>query len=91
MYTFSNQKEENKDYRVSKIIKLASTTDSKAIRTCQFSDSGNLFAVGTNSSILKVFDVQGLFNKNKYQEIVPIYQIDNLHMKSIFCLDWHSN
>lgn len=76
---------------MTKIVKLASTTDSKAIRTCQFSDSGNLFAVGTNSSLLKVFDVEGLFKRNKFQDILPIYQIEGLHLKSIFCLQWHSN
>ena len=76
---------------MSRITKLASTSDFKAIRTCQFSGSGKLFAVGTNSSILKIFDVQGMFSKNKYQEISPIYQIDGLHMKSIFCLNWSSN
>jgi hypothetical protein len=27
---------------------------------CQFSESGKLFAVGTNSSKLKIYDVEGL-------------------------------
>jgi WD40 repeat protein len=48
-------------------VKLAVITDSKAIRTCQFSSSGNYFAVGTNSSVLKLFDVQRLFAKSALQ------------------------
>ena len=78
-------------FKIRKVTKLAATNDYKAIRTCQFSSSGNYFAVGTNSSILKIFDVQGLFNKNKYQDIVPLYQIEGLHLKSIFCLNWSIN
>jgi WD40 repeat protein len=82
---------EKEPFRVKRVTKLAATSDSKAIRTCQFSSSGNLFAVGTNSSILKIFDVQGLFGRNTEQEILPIYQIEGLHLKSIFCLQWGSN
>ena len=48
------------------ITKLATITDSKAIRTCQFSPSGGLFALGTNSSILKLFDVGRLFDHNEH-------------------------
>jgi hypothetical protein len=52
---------------VKKLTKLAAISDSKAIRTCQFSPSAGYFAVGTNSSVLKVFDVQRLFEKNRFQ------------------------
>jgi WD40 repeat protein len=85
-FTFSNQQE-----RARKVTKLGVITDSKAIRTCQFAESGNYFAVGTNSSVLKIFDVQRLFARNAPQELPPLYQIDNLHAKSIFCLQWASN
>ena len=74
-----------------KVLKLASVSDSKAIRTCQFSSSGNFFALGTNSSYLKIFEIGELFSQNMPREIVPIYQIPQLHSKSIFCLDWSLN
>lgn len=85
-FTFSNQEERGR-----KVKKLGVITDSKAIRTCQFAESGNYFAVGTNSSVVKIFDVQRLFARNAPQELPPLYQIDNLHAKSIFCLQWASN
>jgi WD40 repeat protein len=90
-FTFSHQRDSPSGGKVKRVSKLAAISDSKAIRTCQFSQSGNYFAVGTNSSVLKLFDVQRLFERNKYQEISPLYQIDGLHLKSIFCLDWASN
>ena len=74
-----------------KVLKLASVSDSKAIRTCQFSSTGNYFALGTNSSYLKIYGISELFEMNIPREIVPIYQIPQLHSKSIFCLDWSLN
>ncbi len=53
--------------KTKKITKLAVISDIKAIRTCEFSESGNYFALGTNSSVLKIFDVQRLFVKNQFQ------------------------
>lgn len=88
-YTFSLREKEEE--RGSSVVKLAVICDSKAIRTCQFSSSGSYFAVGTNSSVLKVFDVGELFSRNTLQELDPLYQIDNLHLKSIFCLAWTGN
>ena len=61
------------DEKTKKIIKLASITDNKAIRTCQFSSSGRFFSVGTNSSILKIFYVEDLYAENKSQQLYPIY------------------
>lgn len=76
------------------LIKLvASVSDEKAMRVCQFSESGRLFAVGTNSSRLKIYDVEGLLEK-KHQlntELQPIYEIPNLHQKSVFSIDWSTN
>ena len=51
--------------RPRKIVKLATIGDNKAIRTCRFSSSGNFFALGTNSSYLKIFYVEDLFAQNK--------------------------
>lgn len=87
-FTFSQDGREGEEDRISKLTKLAAISDSKAIRTCQFSPSGGFFAVGTNSSVLKIFEVGRLFEKNRFQEVSPLYQIDGLHQKSIFCLDW---
>ena len=92
-FTFSNGAEESEEinHPSYKVLKLASVSDAKAIRTCQFSSTANYFALGTNSSYLKIFEIEDLFGKNIPREIKPIYQIPQLHSKSIFCLSWSSN
>lgn len=71
---------------------LASVSDEKAIRVCQFSESGNLMALGTNSSKLKIFDVEELYRtKLPKHDLQPIYEINNFHQKSVFSLDWSVN
>ena len=62
-FTFSHGAEESE--RQKKILKLTTISDPKAIRTCQFSSSGMLFGLGTNSSFLKIFDVEELLEKNQ--------------------------
>ena len=56
-FTFSHGTEESGMERNRKVLKLASVSDPKAIRTCQFSSSGNYFALGTNSSYLKIYQI----------------------------------
>jgi WD40 repeat protein len=58
-FTFSIGAEDSGNYdKNRRILKLASLTDLKAIRTCEFSPSGNFFALGTNSSYLKIYDIK---------------------------------
>jgi WD40 repeat protein len=71
---------------------LASVSDEKAIRVCQFSESGKLLALGTNSSKLKIFDVEDLYKtKLPKHDLEPIYEINNFHQKSVFSIDWSAN
>lgn len=51
-----------------------------------------MFVVGTNSSCLKIFNVDDIFEDCRPKsELDLIYEIPNHHSKSIFSLDWTLN
>lgn len=51
-----------------------------------------MFAVGTNSSYIKIFNVSDIFEDCKPRsELELVYEIQGLHSKSIFSLDWTYN
>jgi len=57
---------------------------------CQFSENGRLLAVGTNSSKLKIYEVDNLLERKQQlsSELQPMYEIVGLHQKSVFSIDW---
>ena len=59
---------------------------------CQFSHDGKHLAIGTNSSYLRIYNVEDVFEDCKPRsELELVYEIQGLHSKSIFSLDWTPN
>lgn len=58
----------------------------------RFRSKGDMLAIGTLSSCVKIYDVSGLQDEDTYrpQELEPIYEINDIHQKSVFFLDWSS-
>lgn len=68
-------------------------TDSKAMRVSRFSPSGRFLGVGTLGSSLKIYEVEQLFEEELVRpvQLSPYVELNNLHQKSVFFIDWSTN
>ncbi|XP_046919464.2 WD repeat-containing protein 47 [Dermatophagoides farinae] len=94
------QQDDNQDVNFIPIIKIR---DQQAIRTGEFHPSGNYYAIGSNSKLLRIFhyepslqsksekDGNQLDQSNSHELIEPdeIYARTNYHKGSIYCLAWN--
>ena len=71
--------------------------DSHPIRACSFSAGGEMLAIGTNSQCLKLYDfsqINNLFVNRTKEKIISLpllFEKQNHHNGSIYCLDWSKN
>lgn len=97
----SKKKYENYQYNINNFFAKVRIKDIKPIRTGCFSPNGDLMAIGTNLSSIKIFDIKSIIsqieiiNKYKYQneniksqEISQLIDIEKHHNGSIYCMDW---
>eukprot|EP00520_Triparma_pacifica_P009212 CAMPEP_0118634774 /NCGR_PEP_ID=MMETSP0785-20121206/1727_1 /TAXON_ID=91992 /ORGANISM="Bolidomonas pacifica, Strain CCMP 1866" /LENGTH=703 /DNA_ID=CAMNT_0006525773 /DNA_START=26 /DNA_END=2133 /DNA_ORIENTATION=- len=63
---------------------LATLQESHPIRTCSFSPSGSVFAVGTNSKALRLCSYD-----EERGEIDIIHERSNHHLGSVYCSSWN--
>lgn len=75
------------DDRGPTVTLLKTVTDSQAIRSVAFSESGKMVAVGANSGTLRLFNTETLLLE-KDGELDLLFQQAHYHRGSIYCLAW---
>ncbi|XP_060070806.1 WD repeat-containing protein 47-like [Ylistrum balloti] len=74
-----------------KFIAVTSMEDAQAIRTIAFHPSGELYAVGSNSKVLRVCtfpDLSSLRDDHVTERTDVVYKKNKHHKGSIYCIAW---
>ncbi|XP_052093601.1 WD repeat-containing protein 47-like isoform X1 [Mytilus californianus] len=74
-----------------RFVPVASLEDAQAIRTVTFHPAGNLFAVGSNSKILRICefpDVSNLSENCIVEDAKVVHRKNKHHKGSIYCSAW---
>lgn len=72
---------------------VTSIEDVQPIRASAFNSTGDYFVLGTNSKSIKVCSLHHvidnlLYNQHHKQGIEVVFEMKNLHLGSVYCVDW---
>eukprot|EP00696_Hemimastix_kukwesjijk_P009421 gnl/Hemi2/21924_TR7327_c0_g1_i1.p1 gnl/Hemi2/21924_TR7327_c0_g1~~gnl/Hemi2/21924_TR7327_c0_g1_i1.p1 ORF type:complete len:596 (-),score=135.63 gnl/Hemi2/21924_TR7327_c0_g1_i1:90-1877(-) len=69
-------------------ICAAMVYDQQTIRSAAFNNAGTQFAVGTNSSTVRVYSADPILHHSKAVELPVVWQRPRQHEGSVYCVAW---